>query len=349
MKLPNRIRDLPRIPNWAHATIAVVIIAVHALTMPVEFSFVSDIFLEGVYLVLVVLLALLVYQLDSPALELGWMVFVHARLVDFLDELFAEPNPLVNPYLGGGLTILGLGILVVGIRSVIEERRERLAVVEQQAEQLALLNRIVRHDIRNQCAVASGWAETLREHVDDEHEEHIDRIQQANESTVALTETARDIVDLLEQEDDAALKPRSLGDVVEETIDTRGVLYADANIAVEGIPDVTVASDELLNSLFRNLLDNAVQHTDRDEPSVTVTGERRDGSVAVTIADDGPGLSDEEAAILEEGPALEHPSEGMGLYFIRSLVDRYGGDITVTDNEPRGTRITVVLPVASGD
>jgi hypothetical protein len=76
---------------------------------PTDVEFLSDVFLEGVYFLLVVALAIRIRQLEAPRFEFGWMIFVHARWIDCLDELFNEPNPLLNPYLGGLLTALGLG------------------------------------------------------------------------------------------------------------------------------------------------------------------------------------------------------------------------------------------------
>ncbi|PSP43916.1 hypothetical protein BRC68_04820 [Halobacteriales archaeon QH_6_64_20] len=66
-----------------------------------------------------------------------------------------------------------------------------------------------------------------------------------------------------------------------------------------------------------------------------------------TVADDGPGAPDEP-----EGSAVgmaEHGSEGgagMGLFLVRSVVDRYGGDVGVTDNDPTGALFSLRFPTA---
>jgi len=58
-------------------------------------------------------------------------------------------------------------------------------------------------------------------------------------------------------------------------------------------PD-TVLANEMLASVFRNLLNNAVQHNDTDAPEVTVTCEETDDRIRVRVADNGPGVPDAE-------------------------------------------------------
>ncbi|MUV90188.1 histidine kinase, partial [Halapricum sp. CBA1109] len=65
---------------------------------------------------------------------------------------------------------------------------------------------------------------------------------------------------------------------------------------------------------------------------------------SLTVADDGPGIPDRERAVLDSGTEtqLEH-GLGMGLWSINWAVTRVGGDLSVADNDPRGTVVTVRL------
>ena len=97
---------------------------------------------------------------------------------------------------------------------------------------------------------------------------------------------------------------------------------------------------------FENLLENAVTHSDRDAPSIRVDAVDEGPAVRVAVADDGRGIPDRlKEAYFERGAHGEHSlGEGLGLYLAESVVSAAGGRIDIEDNEPRGTRVTVVLP-----
>lgn len=101
--------------------------------------------------------------------------------------------------------------------------------------------------------------------------------------------------------------------------------------------------------VFKDILSNAVEHNDTDAPQVTVTVEEHTDSVAVRIADNGPGIPEADRARLveagEQGP--DSVGHGLGLYLVRTLVDRYDGDISIRANDPRGTVVEITLPRAT--
>lgn len=85
----------------------------------------------------------------------------------------------------------------------------------------------------------------------------------------------------------------------------------------------------MLSSVLRNFLNNAVQHNDKDTPVVRVFGTVYEDSFELRIADNGPGIPDEQKeSIFGKGEVgLESPGTGIGLYLVRTLVDGYGGDV----------------------
>lgn len=111
---------------------------------------------------------------------------------------------------------------------------------------------------------------------------------------------------------------------------------------------MSVLADDMLDSVVRNLLKNAVQHNDKAVPEVTVSVSTDDGSVLVRVRDNGPGIPDEQkAAIFGKGEkGLESNGTGLGLYLVRTLVETYGGEVRVEDNDPDGSVFVLVLPAA---
>jgi len=227
------------------------------------------------------------------------------------------------------------------------ERERRQQELQQRNTELALLNQVVRHDIRNDVTVILSWGDTLTAHVDDDGSEHLDRMLNAGKHITNITETVGDFLDVLEGNSDPELRP----------IDLEGVLINEVEKARSAHDDVTVtltvnhkgrlqvAATELLSSVFRNLLNNAVTHNDKPEPEITVHVEVQAETVTVDVADNGPGVLDgQKDEIFGRGEmGLESSGSGIGLYLVDTLVDMYDGTVVLTDNDPEGSVFTVQL------
>lgn len=100
-------------------------------------------------------------------------------------------------------------------------------------------------------------------------------------------------------------------------------------------------------------LENAIIHNDRPTPEVTInirqSIEDRTGEwVKVVIGDNGPGIPENEQKTIESGEEtqLQHGS-GFGLWIVYWAVSLLGGEVTLEDNSPRGTRVILNLPKES--
>jgi signal transduction histidine kinase len=218
------------------------------------------------------------------------------------------------------------------------------------ADQLRILNQIMRHDVRNDMNVVLGWADILEDHVDEDGADFLDRITRASHHAVDLTVTMRDFIAALGSAEAPELEPVALGPVLEGEIETCRSTHPNAEIRLDGdIPEVSVVANDLLTSVFRNVLNNAVQHNDTDVPTVTVDVSAGDDTVTVRIADNGPGIPAERAADLFGRTRDEPGTEGgVGLYLVDRLVSQFGGTIRYGDNEPRGSVFIIELQRPDG-
>lgn len=243
----------------------------------------------------------------------------------------------------------GEAAAVVVLRDVTERKR-REAALSKRSEQLTIINRVLRHDIRNDMEVTIGWTEYLDRFVEDEEAQAaLDRVLDQGRHVVELTKEARDLVEAVESDWEMNLDPVDLRPVLRREVESVRAQYPGATVTLRDEDlDATVRANEFLGSVFGNLLANAVIHNDADAPTVTVDGERTDGTVTVRVTDDGPGIPEAQRDRLFEkgtkGP--ESLGSGMGLYLVNSLVNAYGGSVSVEDADPRGTVVTVELPVA---
>jgi len=237
-----------------------------------------------------------------------------------------------------------LGQNVTAVLDSIEGESE----LREQRDNLEVLDQMVRHDIRNDLQVISGYAEALQTRVDDSEREYVRQILTSTESATSLTQTARDLAEVMlraEGEYESVPLRRRLTTQLEEV----RAMHSNASITVDGgLPESSVVADEMLSSVFRNLLKNAIQHNDKDVPEVVVTASARDETVVVSIADNGPGVPDEiRDEIFGKGEkGLESDGSGIGLYLVQRLVSSYGGTVRVEDNDPEGAVFSVELPLA---
>lgn len=105
-----------------------------------------------------------------------------------------------------------------------------------------------------------------------------------------------------------------------------------------------------LEEMAGNLLDNACKWA-RERVEVRIAGERteRGNALLLTIADDGPGLTEGEASqVLRRGVRLDEktPGSGLGLDIVKELVDVYGGSLELKRSELGGLLVHLRLPAA---
>jgi signal transduction histidine kinase len=107
---------------------------------------------------------------------------------------------------------------------------------------------------------------------------------------------------------------------------------------------------EALSRAFRNLLGNAVEAlTDRSDGRICVSLTLRNDTVEVAVADNGPGISEEDRSRLWDPDfTTKKRGTGLGLALVRQTVRAHGGDIFLRDTE-EGTCFVVPLPVKQED
>jgi len=225
-------------------------------------------------------------------------------------------------------------------------RAEREGRLAEQRDGLKLLNSIVRHDIRNDLQIVQAAVERL-DGADPADEEAVEMIRDRAASAVELTRTARELAEAMLQTE-AEPEATSLRPPLRGAVEEVEGAYARGTVAIEGsLPDVRVSGDEMLNSVFRNVIENGIEHNDGD-PHVRVAATEDEDRVVVSVTDDGPGIPQEVADEVFERAAkgLDSDGTGIGLYLVATLVDRYGGDVRVAETGPEGTTIEISLPRA---
>lgn len=230
------------------------------------------------------------------------------------------------------------GVLVGLNRGQSEQTKAYAERLEHQHDHIEFLNAMLRHNILNKLAVIKGNAELTVEN-DDVDAEHIDTVISQTDDIEELVENVRVLLRSFTGESE--LRPIDVSQELEKEVSSLERAYPEARIDVD-VPDgLTVIADTLVRYSFENLLHNAVEHNDSETPRVRVLAERSDDTVAVRIADNGPGIPDRiRDNLLVDDPKANH---GVGLYLVDTLLSSYGGSVRIDDNDPRGTVVTLTF------
>jgi signal transduction histidine kinase len=204
-----------------------------------------------------------------------------------------------------------------------------------------VLNRVFRHNVRTTTQLILGHAEEI-----DDDGRVADRIAGHALEIEELSEKVRRAIDLFDR-DRTDRRPLSLDSILRDGIASARDARSDVTVEYDGVPsDVYV--DGLLTVVFEDLLENAAEHNVDPDPHIRIDVEIEtdDDAVRVVVADNGPGIDDEELAVLEEGTEtpLRHGS-GLGLSLITWGVDIVGGRVEFADADPTGTVVTVHVPI----
>ena len=107
-------------------------------------------------------------------------------------------------------------------------------------------------------------------------------------------------------------------------------------------PCLVSAAPDRIGRAVNNLLDNAAQHADRVEVTVTADG-------VVTVRDHGPGVPPEDVPLVFDrfyrgATARGRSGSGLGLAIVRQVAESHGGSVRVESPEGGGARFVLALP-----
>ena len=251
--------------------------------------------------------------------------------VCFVDEAARSP----------GFTDEELGFVEVVGRVVETELtvQEYTRKLQDRDKLLATLNRVLRHNLRNDLNVIRGHARSLAEEVEAEPSERADVVVRTASDLVDLGEEARELVSLLT--DRTPPEPRDVVSMVEAVAVDLRVEGPPGTVDVSAPAEARTLGTVHLRRALYELGDNALRYAG-PAPTVTFDVDRDgDDNVTVTVTDDGPGLPQAEREILHgrEESQLSH-GQGLGLWMVHWAVTDVGGTIAVDDD---GSAVTLTL------
>jgi signal transduction histidine kinase len=216
-------------------------------------------------------------------------------------------------------------------------------------QRLKVLNRVLRHNLRNDLNVINSSAELVRRKVNDPAlVNSAQRVIDNARGLSRLSEEARELDQLMgnagSPSETVSLTPLAERVVEEILADAREVNY-DVDISERVIVE---GSEELLELALRNVVENAVEHNESNDPYVELRVDYdadRTYPVTLSVLDNGPGIPEHEKRVIEQGheTSLQHGSS-LGLWAVHWVITRVGGEIDFDRRDPHGTIVSLRLP-----
>ncbi len=254
---------------------------------------------------------------------------------------------LAAPPLKRGLDWEDLDMMrVVGrqLASYLAEASSQQALTEnRQFEQFNRRFAFVMHDIKNLVSQLSILARNAERHASKPafQEDMIETLKSSvgkmNDLLVRLSQHS--------QAKHAAVEPLDIGRTIAAVTYGKRLIYP---IETESAPDLFALADPgRVESILGHLIQNAIDATVDGSP-IRISASRQDDWVAVRVTDHGCGMTEAFVAnqLFKPFESTKEGGFGIGAYEARVLAQSLGGQLHVDSRPGKGTRMTLLLPVA---
>lgn len=242
--------------------------------------------------------------------------------------------------------------LIEGVgRSVVFHDVTRLNELSQMKSDFVSM---VSHDLRTPLTSIQGYVELLDRagELNERQHEFVGRVE---EGVAKITRLISDLLEMgrLEEGTGLLLSICSPGDILEQVMEQARMLLADKKIHLAWDVDKTlrVLGDEArLEQAFNNLLSNALKYTP-EGGKITILCHQQEKQAIIKVQDTGIGIGAEDQPHIfdkfyrAESVFNSHHGTGLGLFIVKSVVDRHHGRIWVESEQGEGTTFSILLPL----
>jgi len=213
----------------------------------------------------------------------------------------------------------------------------------EREQQLSVLNRVLRHNLRNEMTVIKGRAEAIKTATDIDPEVNADSIIEASDRLLSIVGNIRNSERVLDGP--TTRTETDLQEVTKKVCAELRDRYPGATIHLgSSLRNKTVSTDTgALELALQNLIENAIVHSETATPEVSIILGRETGTYRITIEDTNPRIPDIEQASLQADQ--EHPlqhGKGLGLWTVSRCVTALNGELQFQYDD--GNRVTLMIP-----
>ena len=253
------------------------------------------------------------------------------------------------------LSILGECALALENMRNAKEKEEAKLLAENEKLRSNLL-RSISHDLRTPLTAISGNAGILLSDSESLPSETRNQMYSDIYDDAAwlynLVENLLAVTRIEEGRMRLNTQPQLVEEMVSEALQHISRKKSEHTITVSHCDELLLAKCDarLIVQVIINLVDNAIKYTPAGS-HIAINTKGECGCAVVSVADDGPGISDEEKERVFQmfytgsNPIADsRRSLGLGLGLCKSIITAHGGEISVADNRPKGTIFTFTVP-----
>ena len=254
------------------------------------------------------------------------------------------------------LSILGEYALALENDKILREK-EAVALRAQNERLRANLLRSISHDLRTPLTSISGNASILMsdgDHFDEEtkHQLYTD----IYDDSIWLIELVENLLAISKIEDNhmnMQFTTEVLDEVLMAALEHVDRRKSEHRMVVNNSDELLLIKMDarLIVQVIINVVNNAIKYTQQGSV-ITISTEKQGDKAIIQIADNGPGVGDDEKDRIFEmfycgsgQSADSQRSLGLGLALCKSIITAHGGEISVSDNVPCGAIFTITLPL----
>lgn len=248
---------------------------------------------------------------------------------DYDTAVWVQAQPIIQE--GEVVRIVGF------IRDVTDrKRRER---------QLAVMDNLLRHNLRNDLSLMLGHAELIIQDGDSTSAGRAEVIRKQGQDLLETAEKQRTIIDLLT--DSQPPEPIEVEPLLDQIVEIIRTEHPELHIETECSGAPTIIARQEIGAGIVELVENAVDHYEGDDPTVSITVAETDSRVLIRCRDSCPPIPEAEYRVLTGDREMNrvYHSSGLGLWLVYWAVDLSDGQISFERHED-GNTITISLPRA---
>lgn len=204
--------------------------------------------------------------------------------------------------------------------------------LKKQSEYLQLINRILGHDIKNNLSIISN---AFRQFEQDGSTEYLQNIPAQIDKSFDLLKKLSKISYLVKNE--------HFIENMDVNLVLSNLIQSYLNIEFEIVGKARIKADFLLESVFDNLISNAIKHGKSTKIKIVIKSQGDD--VFLDFIDNGSGIPHKfKDHIFQENFFYgASGNTGLGLFIVKKAVENYGGSVSLRDNHPQGAIFTLKL------
>jgi signal transduction histidine kinase len=242
----------------------------------------------------------------------------------------------------------------IGIAVYVKDLTSTKEYEKLKSDMISLMS----HELRTPLTSINGFAELLTADatVPPQAREFVSIIANESQRMSRMINTFLSVTQLERKDKQEVLKiPLRLDEVVRETITSLQPVAKKKRIRLieqpaHRIPPVA-ADRSLITQAVKNLLNNAIKYSP-ERTTVTVSTALEAEAVRVCVEDRGYGIPaeakervwDKFYRVVREGQEKDEESTGLGLSFVREVVEQHGGQVELDSEEGRGSKFSFTLP-----